>query len=332
MPFRAAVIGCGAIGSRFADDPRAPGVYSHAGAYAACEGTSLIAVCDTDADRAAACGDRWGVKAYSDPATLFASGAAEIISICTPDPTHAALVRDAIRAPGVKGVLAEKPLALDAREAKALVADARDRGVVLAVNYVRRHSLGHIEMRARLRSGAIGAIQSVGGCYTKGVKHNGGHWFDLARFFVGEVETVTGMRSAAQPHDDDPTLDAVLTFGGGVTAHLRGCDAAAFSIFEMDIIGTSGRMRIVDSGHRALVQDVIDSPHYSGYRTLGTEEAIELDMRDLVLRAVEDLSAAVAERRAPRCSGEDGLAALAIAAAAVLSVETGRPLMMDSVR
>ena len=41
-------------------------------------------------------------------------------------------------APGVRAILAEKPLALDAATARALAARARECGVVLAVNYTRR--------------------------------------------------------------------------------------------------------------------------------------------------------------------------------------------------
>ena len=62
MPYRAAVIGCGKIGSEYADDPRIRDIYTHAGAYTACPDTELVAVCDIDPARAKRCADRWGVR------------------------------------------------------------------------------------------------------------------------------------------------------------------------------------------------------------------------------------------------------------------------------
>ncbi|HLM69345.1 MAG TPA: hypothetical protein VK358_17530, partial [Longimicrobium sp.] len=65
-PWRAALVGCGMIGSRFADDPRMRGdVFTHAEAYTRSERTELVAVCDAGAEAAAGCGARWGVPAFT---------------------------------------------------------------------------------------------------------------------------------------------------------------------------------------------------------------------------------------------------------------------------
>ena len=328
MPYRAAVIGCGLIGSAFADDPRAPGIYSHAAAYVTCPETDLVAVCDIDQARAEQCATRWGVPAaYADVDDLLASEHPALVSVCTPDASHFDVVRSVLSAPSTRGVLAEKPIATTLEHADHLVALARVRGISLAVNYVRRYAPTHVKLREWIRDGGIGAVQTVGGLYTKGTLHNGTHWFDLARFFVGDVVEVWGF-DARREGGVDPTLDAFLRFGSGASAHLHGCDATAFSVFELDVIGTTGRVRLTESGHHAEVQHVIDSPYYSGYRTLGASSERSSDMDDLLLRAVEDLVRSVGSGAAPRCAGEDGLEALRIALAVQASAASGNPVQL----
>ena len=82
--FRSAVIGCGMIGSRFADDLKIKGVYSHAGAYDACPATTLVALCDPDEIAFKQCTQRWGVaNAYSEVSEQLNEETPELASICT---------------------------------------------------------------------------------------------------------------------------------------------------------------------------------------------------------------------------------------------------------
>jgi len=323
MTYRAALIGCGKIGTEFADDPRIKGVYTHAGAYVACRKTELVAVCDTDPAKAARCGKRWEVPAvYTDVAHLLAEQSPDIVSICTPDATHADILLAILQTTGVRAVLAEKPLALEVHQAENLVRLAQERDVLLAVNYSRRYSKGHSRIRQVIRSGGIGDIQKISGLYTKGVLHNGSHWFDLARWLIGEVRKVQGLNAGREP-GADPTLDAWLMFDNGTTGFLQGCRAEAFSVFEMDIVGTQGRVRLVDSGHRIELFRVTESPYYSGYSSLHKSHEQDGVLDNTLLHAVEDLVSCLEQGGQPRCSGMDGLAALRIASAVVSSAQDG---------
>ena len=51
------------------------------------------------------------------------------------DAVHFEGVKAALSSPAVRGILAEKPLALEIAEAEELAEMARSRGVALAVNY-----------------------------------------------------------------------------------------------------------------------------------------------------------------------------------------------------
>jgi len=328
MMFRAAVIGCGKIGSEFADDPRGQGVRSHAEAYRACPSTRLIALCDTDTEKLERCGRRWDVRAvYVEPLQLLTEMQPEIVSVCTPDDTHYELIRQCVSSPHVRAVLAEKPLALTLAHAEELDRLARERGILLAVNYSRRYARSFERLRDFLRTGGIGRIQALGGYYSKGTLHNGTHWFDLARHLVGEVAGVWGV-DAMKEGGRDPTLDAFLEFEGGIGGCLQGCAASAFDIFEMDILGTTGRVRVVESGARFEKYTVSENPRYTGYRALCRVEDLVQGPQNELLHAVENLVGCLTRGESPRCSSRDGVAALEIALAVRESARSGCPVLL----
>lgn len=331
MVHRGAVVGCGLIGSRFADDPLVKGIHSHAGAYAASPLTTLAAVCDSDPDTARTCGERWAVEHYRDCATMLAEQQPDLVSVCTPDATHYDILRVVLAAPSVRGILAEKPLALSVEQAEEVARLAEERGVVLAVNYVRRYAASHRNLRAFLASGGIGDIQTVAGYYTKGTLHNASHWFDLARFLVGEIARVWG-RDVLHEGGDDPTLDAFMEFDSGAGFHLLGCRSDAYAISELDLVGTLGRVQLLDSGHVFATYAVADSARYSGYRALVPVDGLAGGLEDVLLKAVEDLARAVDEHRQPLCTAADGIAAMKIALAVRESARSGAVVELRSAR
>lgn len=332
MAYRAAIAGCGLIGSEFSDTTRLPGIWSHAAAYAACPDTELVAVCDQDATKLDRCGERWNVASrYRDFAQMLDAQRPEIVSICTPDASHYALIRTALGHPAVRAVLAEKPLALNLEQVDELVKLAATRDVVLAVNYTRRYAPGFERLKELIAVGALGTIQAVSGFYTKGALHNGSHWFDLANFLLGPVSRVIGINRMGEA-GEDPTLDVLLEFECGTAGYLHGCDAAAYALFEMDIVGSQGRARIVDSGFVIEIYGVEASPFGAGYRKLELQEKIEGGLENALLAAVADLVRCLRDGEAPRCSGSDARQALAVGLAARHSLQTGLPVVLRQFR
>jgi predicted dehydrogenase len=324
MTLRAAVIGCGFIG---AGEAPWGGAQSHAAAWSRAEGVSLAAVCDTDPARLEAAMSRWGVSdGYRDAARLLREGAPDLVSLCTPDRTHGRLLAEVLASPGVRAVLAEKPLALRADEARALVALARARGVLLAVNYGRRALPSHQRLRDWLARGGIGRILALGGVYTGGLKHNGTHWIDLARFLAGDIVGVGGVGPAPE-EEVDPTIDVRVEFVSGARGCLSGVADLPYSLFEMDLIGSAGRVRVADAGHRFEVTVAAQSQRFPGFRELIPAPGPAGGLEDLVGHAVGDLVRALQEARPPACTGEDAVVALEWAEAALRSARReGEPV------
>jgi predicted dehydrogenase len=319
---RAAVIGCGAIG---AGTPRVHpdvGVVTHADAYAASPDTALVALCDADGRRVAACAARYGAAAYADAASLLAQARPELVSVCTPDATHADVLALVLECPSVRGVLAEKPLALTAAEAAALAARAADRGIALAVNYSRRFAPSLRALRDALAGGAIGELQHVSGSYVKGLRHNGTHWLDLLRMLAGEPVSARGW-DRLREGGADPTLDAELTLLGGVGVRLAGLDTRRFTLFELDLIGTRGRARVIEAAHVLELWEVGPDTRYPGYEALHLHSRVEQALHDAIRHAVGNLVRAVTQGGALGCTGADGVAALVLADAIAASAAAG---------
>lgn len=121
--------------------------------------------------------DRFGARAYADPAGLIDE--VDVVHICSPNGTHAAHAAAAITRG--KHVVCEKPLTTSPEDADRLTALADRAGVVAVVPFVYRyHPMAH-ELRARIARGDGGNLVSVTGEYLQDWRlgnRAGGWWTD----------------------------------------------------------------------------------------------------------------------------------------------------------
>lgn len=245
---RAGIVGCGFIAG-FHDAPRRDrAVRSHAKAYWLEPAIRLVAVADRDPGRAREFAARWRVPGvYDSVRAMMAAESPDLVSICTPDETHLDILQDCLDSSGVKAVWCEKPLGTDVARAEALVQAYRQRGIVLAVNYQRRWDPLVGRLTQALRNREIGTLQKVVVYYGKGLLHNGSHAIDLLLNWLGSPGRlgVTGRTFDFDPAD--PTVDGFLVVGG-VPVYLVGIDSRHYSVFEMDLFGTHGRVTVASFG------------------------------------------------------------------------------------
>jgi predicted dehydrogenase len=72
--------------------------------------------------------ERWGIpKVHATPEQLIEDPEVEILDIAYPPDQQPALIRQALRQPHIKGILAQKPLALTLKDAIALRDEAKPR-------------------------------------------------------------------------------------------------------------------------------------------------------------------------------------------------------------
>ncbi|MDQ5847023.1 MAG: Gfo/Idh/MocA family oxidoreductase [Acidobacteriota bacterium] len=305
-------------------------VFTHAEAYVRCPDTELVAVCDTSPQQLKKCGDRWNVtNRYSNVSEMLESEQLDIVSVCTPDATHFEILRTLLTSQRtLKAILCEKPFVTSDAEAEEVLRLAAQRDVELAVVFLRRYAENIRNLKAFLDQGKLGTVQAINGWYTKGTLHNGSHWVDLLRSLFGEIEWVEAI-NALKEDGPDPTLDLLLGLAGGAMASLRACSAEHFTIFEMDIMTTQGRIQLLDSGYNIVVSQVQPSPRYSGYSELQSIPATFGERRNVMLHAVEDLVAALKSGKPPASNGHSAWKTLRVSLAAQQAAQTGERVFLN---
>lgn len=145
---RVAIIGCGGI----ANSKHMPALQKNGR-------TEMVAFCDLIIERAEAAAKKYGTpdaKVYTDYRELLKDTSIDNVHVCTPNRMHSVITVDALDSG--KNVLCEKPMAINAEEAKKML-EARDRsGKVLTIGFQYRRRIMSEKMKAVIDSGALGEI------------------------------------------------------------------------------------------------------------------------------------------------------------------------------
>lgn len=321
--YRAAVIGLGRMGSTFDDEITQGGAiflpYAHAPSYYASDKVVLVAGADPHPEQRALFGARWGLSddhLYADYRTMLANEKLDLVSVCTTARVRSPIVQEVARA-GVKGIWAEKPIAFSLQEADTMVAVCRQQGVALAVNCARRWNPFFSTTRRLVEAGELGKLLQVNGYGQCSLSHNGSHLIDTVRYLAGgQVSWVFGEMESdeAAASDHDLMGNGYLAFDNGVRAYVRGMPTGA-ARWEFDVIGERGRVRLAADGQQTEWYRLIEG----GLRNVGmpaqTPLPLPATMPGMGLIIIDDLIHAIETGQPPRCSGEDGRAALEIALA-----------------
>ena len=123
-------------------------------------GVAVAAVCDIDSGKALRLASRYAVKhVFNKAPQLVESDDVDVVVVCTPNYTHAQIVRSAIEAD--KHVICEKPLAIDPSDALSLVDSAQRRETGLFVGFVNRFRPEIRRLHGIVASGDLGDVYCV---------------------------------------------------------------------------------------------------------------------------------------------------------------------------
>jgi len=222
---RYGLIGCGGCG-----------VYKHLTSYAKyTDDVELFGVYDFDANKAKAAAKQFNVpRVFSSYQELLAEQDLDVVSVVTPNAMHAPLTIAALQAG--KHVHVEKPIALNATEAQAIVDAKKASGKQVMVALNNRFTEVSQFARRFIESGQLGevyharcgwrrrrGIPGLGGWFTTKALSGGGpvidlgvHFFDLTLFFMGYPAPVAV--SASTYCKFGPTPESKKTRGKGTFA------------------------------------------------------------------------------------------------------------------
>lgn len=319
---KAVVIGCGSIGSLYDEGRQALDPHSHAGAYASHPLISLRAGADIDPVRRDRFASMWNVPVYEDYREMLAVEKPDLVSVCTWADSHREIVVCAVEA-GARAVFCEKPLADSLASARRLVEICEARGVPLAVNHLRRWDTAHQQIRDFLTRGELGEVQHVTVHYVRGIANSGSHIADLLRFFFGEVAWVW-VRDRLREDEIDRSVDGYIAMQNGVGCALVGCARGNYDLFDWDIVGTRGRLRIENLGYVSRLWRIDAHKEFPGVPILAeVPSPFPPGMRGVMVAAVDNLIRNLIAGEPLLDSGQDGLAALEIVTALQESAASG---------
>jgi len=150
----------------------------HLKGYLACPDAEVVAVCDWDEPLLHEVAEQFGIKRrYTDYKEMIACEDIDAVSVCVPNYEHAELTIDALRAG--KHVLCEKPPAMNADEARAMAAAAKENGRVLMYAMVMRFRPEVQFVRKLVDAGELGEIYIGKAGYTRrrGIPRGKDNWF-----------------------------------------------------------------------------------------------------------------------------------------------------------
>jgi UDP-N-acetylglucosamine 3-dehydrogenase len=132
---------------------------NHARTYKELENTNLLAICDTNAEKAKSVADQFGAKAYIDSTKMLKDEDIEAVSICT---WSTILAKEALKAlQAGKHVLVEKPMAATKKEAEKLCRIAEETSLTLMVGFLMRFIPGLEYMQRAIASKDIGEVVCI---------------------------------------------------------------------------------------------------------------------------------------------------------------------------
>jgi myo-inositol 2-dehydrogenase/D-chiro-inositol 1-dehydrogenase len=313
----------------------------HARAIRGDEGARLVAVADALPEAAAAVAAAASAR-IDTIAGLEASADIDAVVICTPTDTHAELIERFARAG--KAVFCEKPIDLSLGRVRDCLRVVEAEGATLMVGFNRRFDPDFAAVKAAVDRGALGAVEMVtiisrdpGAPPLDYIARSGGifrdmtiHDFDMARWLLGEEpETVLAAASVLTDPEigragDYDSVNVILRTASGRQAVITNSRRAAYGYDQrVEVLGSAGAAA-AHNHHQANIE-------LAGPGGFTRPPLLDFFMTRYVAAYAAEIAAFVAAVRdgtpAPT-SGHDGLMALALADAALLSAQQGRAVRL----
>ena len=347
---KVAIVGCGNIAD------------NHYQAYASFDDVEVVAVVDTNAERARAFADARGIPEVAGSLAELSAHEVQAISVCTPHPTHESVVLEAA-ALGLH-ILCEKPLSVGMEAAKRMVEAAEAAGVVLGTVFQRRFWPAAQKLRTAVEDGRIGD-PLLGNCSImlhRGPEYyaadpwrgtwdsDGGgvlmtqgiHYVDLLQWYMGDAVEVFAQAGTLvlQEHIEvEDTLVATVKFASGALATIQATVGASPSLgARVSVTGRTGAtgsvteypdggVGITDLWSVAGEQSSVDV-YAAGIGENLSVAQINAGLAPYHRIQLRDFVTALQSGTTPAVTGRDALASLAIVEAIYESARTGAPVSL----
>jgi predicted dehydrogenase len=336
--YRYALIGCGFFAQ------------NHLHAWSQNPDVELVATCDVDFEKAKLAATNFGGKAYASAEELFANEDLDFVDIATTPPTHKYMVELAAKH-GVAAIC-QKPLAWDMADAKSMVKAMSDKGLPFMVHENFRFQTPMRKIKEIIDSGAIGrpffgriSFRTAHDVYSAQswlvesermiIVDVAVHLFDLARYFIGEPNTIFTSAHRVNPiikGEDSATILMHMPDASCIVdaSYETKSDHSTYPQTFVIIEGTKGAVTLsadyhlqVVSGTSVTIEVVVIPDH-------GWTSEPWNGIQDSVVNVNKHWIECLKTGRTPETSGEDTLKLLDITLGAYESAESGQVFNVDS--
>lgn len=332
MTLRFAILGAGRIGQ------------VHARAVAATEGATLVAIADPVATAAQSVADVYGceIRRIDD---IAASSDVDAVAICTPTNTHADLIEKFAKAG--KAIFCEKPIDLDLDRVRTCLNTVEAEGATLMVGFNRRFDPDFMALKQVIDDGRIGSVEMItissrdpGAPPHDYIKVSGGifrdmtiHDFDVARWLLEEeVDSVMAAASVLTDPEigklgDYDSVNVLLTTTSGKHCTITNSRRAAYGYDQrIEVLGSKGSVSAENTREANIEVANADGFHRPPLLNFFMTRYV-----DAYANEIAAFVRAAAGKTETPTTGFDGLMALALAEAALLSATEGRVVKISEV-
>jgi myo-inositol 2-dehydrogenase/D-chiro-inositol 1-dehydrogenase len=300
-------------------------------------------VADVFIEGAKKAADKYGAEATDDPMRLFDRTKVDAVIVASPTSTHVDLIDAAIDA-GMP-VLCEKPIDLDISRVDKLREKAAGASIPIVLGFNRRFDPHFNSVHKRVQAGEIGRLEQLilisrdpapasneylsvsGGIFRDMTIHD----FDMARFFVPKIVSVTatGFNQFSKDIKEMADYDATSISLRGADDELVLITNSRHAIYgfdqRMEAFGDKGMLRVENltntnvrlyTEHNAEVKEPYQNFFLERYM-----DSYRLELAEFIKKVNGQPS------NSP--SFEDGRSALVIANAALESAQTGKTVAVE---
>ncbi len=287
----------------------------------------MVAYCDTDIERAKRAAKVYGGRSYTDFRKMCDKERPRAVFVAVPPFAHGESEIEAAQ----RGIhlFVEKPIALTRDTGREIARAVRSAGIITSVGYNWRY-LNHVaEARSALKNAKVSLVMGywLGGMpgvwWWRRRNKSGGqiveqttHIFDLARYLVGDVETVyaeaaTGAMDDVNRYNIDDSSVVTLRFKNGAVGHIN-------STCVLNLGYTVGV--------NVVARDLVVECHPGAARVITRGQTVEykpnVDQYVAEARAFID-SVKAGKRKGIKSTYADALKTQLVMMAAVKSIKTG---------
>ena len=291
-------------------------------------GARLVMIADPAPGAAVRLADEIGGRATTDPQELIADPEVEAVVIAAPARFHADLVVAAAAAG--RAVFCEKPMALTLSDADRAIAAAAQAGVPLQVGFNRRFDTSFAAAHHAVTSGRVGTPQLLRSL-TRDPAVPGG--FDPARVPPWTIYTETLIHDFDTLRYLNPGAEAVCVYA--VADALARPDWRDRGLLDTSIVTIrfdNGAMATAEASFQASYGYDIRGEVFGSAGMVTDTWRRNIDLfHDAYIAELADFTACVRDKTTPAVTGQDARAALAIALAAIRSVQAGAPVRLADI-